>query len=114
MNQTKSRSDETDKSGSRGTETQTVVAATRCCVAIVMVGAVAMSIYLLGLGQEPDGWIQASSDAGHFESASVASASQYICPMMCTPPSSEPGRCPVCGMEFVPSTKGGGHSDCTA
>ena len=27
--------------------------------------------------------------------------------MMCTPPQSEPGRCPVCAMELVPSTSGG-------
>ncbi|NNJ23957.1 efflux RND transporter periplasmic adaptor subunit [Alienimonas chondri] len=33
---------------------------------------------------------------------------QWICPMMCTPPSSEPGRCPVCGMELVKSAGGGG------
>jgi hypothetical protein len=33
----------------------------------------------------------------------------YICPMMCTPPVSEPGRCPVCGMELVPSSTGDGR-----
>lgn len=26
---------------------------------------------------------------------------QYICPMMCVPPTYEPGRCAVCGMELV-------------
>ncbi len=36
---------------------------------------------------------------------------RYICPMMCTPPQSEPGRCPVCAMELVKATSGGGDSD---
>lgn len=36
---------------------------------------------------------------------------QYICPMMCTPPQSEPGRCPVCAMELVPATSNGGDKD---
>lgn len=34
-------------------------------------------------------------------------ATQYICPMMCTPPQTEPGRCPVCAMELVPAAAGG-------
>lgn len=37
--------------------------------------------------------------------------SSWICPMMCVPPQSEPGRCPVCGMELVPAASGGGPSD---
>ena len=36
---------------------------------------------------------------------------RYICPMMCTPPQTEPGRCPVCAMELVPTTSGGADSD---
>jgi Cu(I)/Ag(I) efflux system membrane fusion protein len=39
------------------------------------------------------------------------SSSRYICPMMCTPPQSEPGRCPVCAMELVPATTGGGGGE---
>ena len=31
--------------------------------------------------------------------------------MMCTPPQIGPGRCPVCAMELVPATSGGGASD---
>lgn len=34
----------------------------------------------------------------------------WICPMMCVPPSIEPGRCPVCGMELV-AAAGGGTAD---
>ena len=35
-------------------------------------------------------------------------AVRWICPMMCVPPSSEPGRCPVCGMELVEAAPDGG------
>ncbi len=27
----------------------------------------------------------------------------YVCPMMCIPPRSVPGNCPICGMELVPA-----------
>ncbi|MFH5803076.1 efflux RND transporter periplasmic adaptor subunit [Alienimonas sp. DA493] len=55
--------------------------------------------------------------AGWIPTAEVSAATQgdgearYICPMMCTPPSSEPGRCPVCGMELVKSADGSGAGD---
>ncbi len=31
-------------------------------------------------------------------------ATSYICPMMCVPPTTKPGRCPVCAMELVPAS----------
>ncbi len=31
-------------------------------------------------------------------------ARRYVCPMMCVPPTTQPGRCPVCGMELVEAT----------
>ena len=43
--------------------------------------------------------------------ASSGPAVDYICPMMCVPPTKEPGRCPVCAMELVPSTAGSGSTD---
>jgi Cu(I)/Ag(I) efflux system membrane fusion protein len=33
--------------------------------------------------------------------ARQAAADQYVCPMMCIPPTDQPGQCPVCGMELV-------------
>jgi len=30
----------------------------------------------------------------------------YVCPMRCVPPMDEPGKCPICGMELVPSHLG--------
>jgi len=61
------------------------------------------AIVIMGLGAAQRlGFITAGG--GH---AATAGAGQedvrYICPMMCTPPQSEPGRCPVCAMELVPA-----------
>ena len=30
----------------------------------------------------------------------------YGCPMMCVPPTEQPGKCPVCGMDLVPLSDG--------
>lgn len=61
----------------------------------------------LGLVQQL-GWLTSGAlgDAADDDAGQTA-ATSYICPMMCTPPSTKPGRCPVCGMELVPAT---GHS----
>ena len=66
-------------------------------------------IFLLGLAQRM-GWISAGGGT-QIQTTAVASNTRYICPMMCTPPQSEPGRCPVCAMELVPASSGGGDSD---
>jgi Cu(I)/Ag(I) efflux system membrane fusion protein len=61
--------------------------------------------------EQHTGWIAADGFAGSGTQTSQSvggSASQrYICPMMCTPPSIEPGRCPVCAMELVAATSSG-------
>jgi membrane fusion protein, copper/silver efflux system len=54
------------------------------------------------------GLLASNSESGHGHSSVAAGDSKYICPMMCTPPQSQPGRCPVCAMELVPATSGGG------
>lgn len=51
------------------------------------------------------------SGGGGAQTASSDSSVRYICPMMCTPPQSEPGRCPTCAMELVPATSGGGGGE---
>ncbi len=56
----------------------------------------------LGIAQKA-GWISAGGSGGHQHKATGKNV-RYICPMMCTPPQSEPGRCPVCAMELVPAT----------
>jgi Cu(I)/Ag(I) efflux system membrane fusion protein len=63
----------------------------------------------LGLAQRL-GWISAGGGATHVTS-SGGESTRYICPMMCTPPQAEPGRCPVCAMELVPAASGGGPTD---
>lgn len=70
-----------------------------CGAVLVMALGVAQRFGLLSM----NGGVDSSEPAG----ANV----QYICPMMCTPPRSEPGRCPVCAMELVPTTSGSGDTD---
>lgn len=68
-------------------------------------------IVVLGVAQGL-GWISAGGGGdGHNHSSAGSENARYICPMMCTPPQSEPGRCPVCAMELVPATSSGGNTD---
>ncbi len=81
----------------------------------VNVGAVAtlaaLILFMIGVAQR-SGWVTANGFSGGGDEAVVAAdggeEKRYICPMMCTPPSTEPGRCPVCAMELVEATGGGG------
>lgn len=52
---------------------------------------------LLGVAQKY-GWISEGGGGGTAGGATAAADVDYICPMMCTPPQKEPGRCPVCAM----------------
>ena len=45
------------------------------------------------------GWLTAGG--GSAAELSADAGQRYICPMRCTPPSDQPGRCPVCGMKLV-------------
>ncbi|MCA9118233.1 MAG: efflux RND transporter periplasmic adaptor subunit, partial [Planctomycetaceae bacterium] len=71
----------------------------------------AVLLTALGVAQRT-GWIS-SGHVGHLhDQDQMANGNvQYICPMMCTPPQSEPGRCPVCDMELVPASSGSGPAD---
>ena len=65
---------------------------------------VAGALLIVGLGlAQRIGWISAGS--GQVEGMTAESNNEanarYVCPMMCTPPQTEPGRCPVCAMELV-------------
>ncbi len=75
---------------------------------VVVVGLVFL---MLGVAQRTewltaDGFLPDTKDA--VSEAGGNENQRYICPMKCTPPSTEPGRCPVCAMELVPATGGGG------
>ncbi len=66
----------------------------------------------LGFAQKI-GWISAggAGSSGGVSSETASAGVDYICPMMCTPPQKEPGRCPVCAMELVPASAGGGGDE---
>lgn len=70
----------------------------------------AILIAALGIAQR-FGFISSGGGGGHSHAAAGDSNTRFICPMMCTPPQAEPGRCPVCAMELVPATSGVGDSD---
>ncbi|QEG01492.1 Cation efflux system protein CusB precursor [Stieleria maiorica] len=77
---------------------------------VVAVGA--LLLFLIGVAQRTE-WVTAygfsgSSGETAAESGGGGQDKRYICPMMCTPPSTEPGRCPVCAMELVEATSSGG------
>ncbi len=67
------------------------------------------AVLIAGLGAaQRFGFITSGGSGGDSSHASGGGENtRYICPMMCTPPSSEPGRCPVCAMELVPATSTG-------
>ena len=67
----------------------------------------------LGVAQRM-GWISGGGGHDHQHVANTNQAVSYICPMMCTPPQSEPGRCPVCAMELVPAAAGSGSGGSTS
>lgn len=69
----------------------------------LIVMACIISIVLLGLAQR-SGWIVSAHGDGESSQSGMVSevtATSYICPMMCVPPTTKPGRCPVCAMELV-------------
>ncbi|QDS92189.1 Cation efflux system protein CusB precursor [Roseimaritima multifibrata] len=71
-----------------------------------VVVAAALIFFLLGVAQRTE-WLTAGGQS-ETVAAEGGEAKRYICPMMCTPPTTEPGRCPVCAMELVEATGGGG------
>jgi Cu(I)/Ag(I) efflux system membrane fusion protein len=77
--------------------------------ALLVLGA-ALVFAGLGVAQRL-GFIENGSAIDQNHASAHGSAARYICPMMCTPPQSKPGRCPVCAMELVPSTSGNTASD---
>lgn len=78
---------------------------------LLVLTAGVLVIVLIGLSQKL-GWLTDAAGSGDGTAASASgTATEYICPMMCTPPQSEPGRCPVCAMELVPASAGGSSGD---
>ena len=65
---------------------------------------------IVGVAQRT-GWISSGGSSDPAENTSTVADVDYICPMMCTPPQKEPGRCPVCAMELVPASGGSAGGD---
>jgi len=76
---------------------------------LLLLAAGAALLAGLGVAQRL-GWVSAGGGTAHATS-SASEGTRYICPMMCTPPQAEPGRCPVCAMELVPAAAAGGPAD---
>ena len=51
----------------------------------------------------PEAKSDRSSEPPAVEQARADEHLIYVCPMMCVPPMDEPGRCPVCGMDLLPT-----------
>jgi RND family efflux transporter MFP subunit len=77
---------------------------------VLLLAAGAVLIIGLGVVQKL-GWISAGDSSTTPVVQTESASTRYICPMMCTPPQAEPGRCPVCAMELVPTAAGAGQSD---
>ncbi|MDF1841135.1 MAG: efflux RND transporter periplasmic adaptor subunit [Rubripirellula sp.] len=77
---------------------------------VAAITVAAFILALIGLAQR-SGWITADGFSGDGQSGIVENTNgvpeRYICPMMCTPPSTKSGRCPVCAMELVEATTSG-------
>ncbi|MAX34956.1 MAG: metal transporter [Gimesia sp.] len=69
------------------------------------------ALLIAGLGVAQRMGFITSGGGGHSHGSVLSKAIKYICPMMCTPPQTEPGRCPVCAMELVPATSDSSKSD---
>ncbi len=77
---------------------------------LLFLAAGAALLGLLGLAQK-NGWISAGGSSTTDSAATATADVDYICPMMCTPPQKESGRCPVCAMELVPASGGAGGDE---
>lgn len=72
---------------------------------LIALAIIVLSFFLLGTAQHFGFLTDLDSDSEAGGAANETDAAKrYICPMMCTPPSTEPGRCPVCAMELVEAT----------
>ncbi len=69
-------------------------------------------LLLVGFVQKSGLLVSQDEDvADQTETQSDEPKQQYICPMMCVAPTTEPGRCPVCAMELVLAATGNAGND---
>lgn len=77
-----------------------------CLQPVLILLSITLGIAGLGWAQRM-GWISVADLGGSSGSSLLSEAVEYICPMMCTAPQKQPGRCPVCAMELVQAASGG-------
>jgi Cu(I)/Ag(I) efflux system membrane fusion protein len=77
---------------------------------LLLLAGIGIAFAALGVLQRV-GWFQDRATPRTAAEGTAGEHQLYICPMVCTPPQPEPGRCPVCGMELVPTTQGAGQGD---
>ena len=76
---------------------------------LIAIGAIIALAFGFGYAQKNGFFISADSEAG--AEANEETDTEYVCPMLCVPPTKVPGRCPVCGMELEPRTVSGDPKD---
>lgn len=76
---------------------------------LIAIIAIVALIFALGVAQQ-FGWFT-STQQTTAETATDGEEVQYICPMVCVPPTTEPGQCPVCGMELKAKKASGDSKD---
>lgn len=72
---------------------------------LMAAATISVSFFLIGYAQRT-GWIEKSVVHQVDGGVQATEGVQYICPMMCVPPTDLPGRCPVCEMELVAAQMG--------
>ncbi len=76
---------------------------------VIAVAVIVLLVFAFGYAQRL-GWFT-SADSSTTETAQANDNFEYVCPMLCVPPSKEPGRCPVCGMELQARETSGDSKD---
>jgi len=70
-------------------------------VAVLLLGVVT-GLFLKGSGKEAS----ESSNPSTIEASEDGGTLVHVCPMNCVPPMDKAGKCPICGMDLVPSHLG--------
>ena len=70
-------------------------------VAVLLLGVVT-GLFLKGSGKEAKEGVEPSTIEASEDSGTLV----YICPMNCVPPMDKAGKCPICGMDLIPSHLG--------
>ncbi len=76
---------------------------------VLAIIAIIAVVFAFGVAQQY-GWFTSPVQTAA-ETENAVEEVQYICPMVCVPPTTEPGKCPVCGMELKAKKASGDSKD---